>query len=164
MSNFVRYFLAAVGVFVIGLSAALALGLYRLPVGTVASINFSELALSKKPNQYLVCPPGLCTAAAHAESPIFDLGMAELRARWLAWAAGQDGLVPLGTQPDGRQMDFVERSLIMGFPDVITVRFIPVAGGKSSVAIYSRSVYGYSDFGVNRDRIQRWLNDFGNWS
>ncbi len=163
MANFVRYFLVAVGVFVIGLGAALVLGLYRLPVGKVADVNFSELVLSHKPNQYLVCPPGLCGATAHAESPVFNLDAIELRTKWLAWAAGQDGLEPLGAQPVGMQMNFVERSLVLGFPDVITVRFLAIDNGKSSIAIYSRSVYGYSDLGVNRDRIQRWLDGFGRW-
>ena len=36
-----------------------------LPIGDVAAVDFATLKLTDKPNQYLVCPPGLCTARAH---------------------------------------------------------------------------------------------------
>jgi uncharacterized protein (DUF1499 family) len=41
------------------------------------------------------------------------------------------------------------------------VRFISVATyhteSQSTLAIYSRSIYGKSDLGVNRERIETWL-------
>ncbi len=163
MANFVRYFLAGIGVVVLLLTGALILGLYTLPVGRVAQVDFASLTLTSKPNQYLVCPRELCAAAPDRESPTFDLTTEQLRTQWLVWAAGQNGLEPLSEHPDGLQLDVVERTKLIGFPDVITVRFVSVDGGKSSIAIYSRSVYGYSDLGVNRDRIERWLSDFESW-
>jgi uncharacterized protein (DUF1499 family) len=58
---------------------------------------------------------------------------------------------------DELQYDFVQRSPLLRFPDTITVRFIPLSPTTSTLAMYSRSHYGYSDFGVNRRRIETWL-------
>lgn len=58
-------------------------------------------------------------------------------------------------QDDGR-VTYVQRSAVFGFPDYISVNVAPVDGG-SSVSIYSRSRFGYSDLGVNKARVERWL-------
>jgi len=55
------------------------------------------------------------------------------------------------------QFEYVQRSARFRFPDIIVVRFISVSPSQSTLAIYSRSVYGKSDFGVNRERIEAWL-------
>ena len=39
----------------------------------------------------------------------------------------------------------------------MTCRFIALARGQSTLAIYSRSSYGTGDFGVNAARIESWL-------
>ena len=52
---------------------------------------------------------------------------------------------------------YIQRSRLMGFPDTIVVQFFERPGGRSSLALYSRSQLGKSDFGVNRARIARWL-------
>ena len=63
----------------------------------------------------------------------------------------------LAEDKEGQQSDYVQRSARFRFPDIITVRFISVSSSQSMLAIYSRSVYGKSDFGVNRERIDAWL-------
>lgn len=142
------------------LVTAIVFGLYSLPVGKHAPVNFASLELNPRPNQYLACPEGFCTAEPHRASPIYDLTVGELRTKWSAWAAAQAGLAIESSLSDGSQVTYVERSRIMGFPDLITVHFVPVGERQSAVAIYSRSVYGYSDLGVNRARVDRWLEHF----
>ena len=126
-----------------------------LPIGDVAAVDFATLELSGKPNQYLVCPPGYCAAEAHGASPLFDLSVEDLQSRWRAVIAAQPRLVILAD--DGRQIDYVQRSALVRFPDIITVRFIALAAVQSTLAIYSRSIYGAGDFGVNRARVAAWL-------
>ena len=53
--------------------------------------------------------------------------------------------------------DFVVRSALFGFPDLVSIKFLDVKAGKSTFALYSRSVYGRSDLGVNRARTLAWL-------
>lgn len=126
-----------------------------LPIGDLAAVDFATLKLSGKPNQYLVCPPDFCAAEAHGASPLFDLSVEDLQSRWRAVIAAQPRLVTLSN--DGRQIDYVQRTAMVRYPDVITVRFIALTAVQSTLAIYSRSIYGSSDFGVNRARIESWL-------
>ena len=126
-----------------------------LPVGDVAAVDFAALKLTGKPNQYLVCPPGLCAARAHGESPVFDVSLEALRSHWDAVIAEQPRVARLAEAGD--QVDYVQRTAMVRFPDLITVRFIALTPAQSTLAIYSRSIYGSSDFGVNRERIEAWL-------
>ena len=57
----------------------------------------------------------------------------------------------------GRTERYIQRSRLMGFPDTIVVRFLERPEGRSTLALYSRSQLGRGDFGVNRARIERWL-------
>ena len=127
------------------------------PVGEVAPVDFAALRLAASPNQHLVCPPDFCGAAPHAFSPVFDIPVDRLRARWQAVAAAQPRVAPLADYDGGMQIDYVERSARFRFPDIITVRFIAVPPSQSTLAIYSRSLYGRSDLGVNRARVEAWI-------
>ena len=44
----------------------------------------------------------------------------------------------------------------MRFPDTIDVEVMPAGENQSTLALYSRSLVGRKDFGVNRARLQRW--------
>ncbi len=131
----------------------------QFPVGGVAAVELEALKLGDKPNQFLMCPTGLCGAGAHAESPIFELPVDRLRARWEAVAAAQPRVTLLAGDANGRQFDYVQRSAFFRFPDIVTVRFIAVSPTRSSLAVYSRAIYGRRDFGVNQARIEAWLAD-----
>ena len=54
---------------------------------------------------------------------------------------------------DRLQAHFVARSAVFNFPDLIAVQVTPDSG----LILWSRSVYGESDLGVNRKRLQAWL-------
>jgi uncharacterized protein (DUF1499 family) len=60
--------------------------------------------------------------------------------------------------PDQLQVHYVVRSALLNFPDLVTVQVNSVAAGQSTLVIWSRSVYGRSDFGVNRERTLAWLS------
>ncbi len=50
-------------------------------IGDIEAVNFSDLRLTDKPNQFLMCPPHLCNADRHADSPVFDVSVDQLRER-----------------------------------------------------------------------------------
>jgi len=127
------------------------------PVGEVEPVEFASLQLTENPNQFLMCPPGRCSAQAHAESPVFGFPVEELRKRWDAIVAAEPRLTVLERDRSGFQVDYVQRSARFRFPDVITVRFVEVPDERSSLAVYSRSLFGKSDLGVNRERIEAWV-------
>ncbi len=126
-------------------------------VGDVEAVDFAELKLTDNPNQFLMCPPGFCAGDPHADSPVFDISVEQLRERWREVLAVQPRVELLAEDEEGQQFDYVQRSARFRFPDIITVRFISLLPSQSTLAIYSRSVYGKSDFGVNRKRIEAWL-------
>jgi uncharacterized protein (DUF1499 family) len=51
------------------------------------------------------------------------------------------------------QAHYVARSAVFNFPDLIAVQVNPDA----TLILWSRSVYGQSDLGVNRKRLTAWL-------
>jgi uncharacterized protein (DUF1499 family) len=59
--------------------------------------------------------------------------------------------------PDQLQEHFVVRSALLNFPDLVTVQVEDVSSDASNLVIWSRSVYGRSDLGVNRKRTEAWL-------
>lgn len=61
-----------------------------------------------------------------------------------------------GSVQDGH-ITYVQRSMALGFPDYITVKTIE-RDGEAGLIVWSRSRYGYSDMGVNKSRVDTWLN------
>ena len=127
-----------------------------LPPGDHRPVRFETLVLTPKSNQYLVCPPDLCTEAkAHRESPQFDRTADDLRAAFETGVLGSDAVTKMASSED--TLDMVVRTPFVRWPDWVTVRFIPLGENRSTLAIYSRSVYGRSDFGADERRVTDWL-------
>ena len=126
------------------------------------NIDFATLSLAPTPNQFLVCPKDFCAAQSHLESPVYNLSVTELKAEWLSFIEKQpriENRTEAGAINNGKlQYDFIQRTEWMRYPDSITIRFIPIDQTTSTLAIYSRSHYGKSDFGVNEQRIKSWLS------
>jgi uncharacterized protein (DUF1499 family) len=121
-------------------------------------VDFESLRLTGSPNQYLVCPPGFCrNAKSHLDAPVFDFSPEQLRERWMQRLASLPLVSRVGADPTNEQYDFEALTPLAHFPDTITVRFLPAEGGRSTLAIYSRSHYGQNDFGANKKRITAWL-------
>jgi len=65
--------------------------------------------------------------------------------------------------PEIRQVHYVARSALFNFPDLIAVQVDAAPPGapdatSSSLVLFSRSVYGRSDLGVNQARLETWLS------
>ncbi|WP_226780840.1 DUF1499 domain-containing protein [Oceaniglobus trochenteri] len=60
-----------------------------------------------------------------------------------------------GSVGEGR-ITYITRSALWGFPDFATVTTVPDGQG-ATLAVLSRLRFGKSDMGVNRARIERWL-------
>jgi uncharacterized protein (DUF1499 family) len=61
--------------------------------------------------------------------------------------------------PEHFQIHYVVRSALFNFPDLVTVQVNADGADQSALVIWSRSVYGHSDLGVNRKRTTAWLAD-----
>ncbi|MEH6401725.1 MAG: DUF1499 domain-containing protein [Sneathiella sp.] len=128
-----------------------------LSVGNIPVTDFKTLELTSSPNQYLICPQDYCTAPTNKVSPIFPIEASRLKARWDQFIASQPHISGIKPSDDGLQVDLVQRTDLILYPDIITARFIPLDDATSTLAIYSRSIYGKSDFGENKSRIEAWI-------
>jgi len=119
--------------------------------------DLRELKRAESPNDALACPPEICKAEAGFESPVFG-ATPEAVLRALQQAVESQPRTELAAEvPDPKQVIYVQRSAVFRFPDTIWVQAVELPKG-SSVIIYSRSNYGYGDFGVNRERVGLWLD------
>ena len=121
-------------------------------------VDFETLARRKSPNDSLACPPGTCTAKSDIVPPIFAVSAPELQKAFAKMLASEPRIEQVGRDEDGFTQRYIQRSRLMRFPDTIVVQFIDLGDGRSTLALYSRSQLGEGDFGVNRARIERWLD------
>lgn len=119
------------------------------------AVDFTTLQRPDSPNTFLVCPPGLCRTQADLPAPEYPFGVDRLRDLWDRAVAERPRMRRISTGPDGA--DYVDRSLVFAFPDPVSVRFMTLGSDRSTLAIYSRSVYGRGDLGVNAARVRSLL-------
>jgi len=120
-------------------------------------VTFETLKRRSSPNDSLACPPNICTAKSDVTPPVFALSAPELARVFAKVIASEPTVEQVALDDGGLTQRYVQRTKIMRFPDTIVVRFIDLGDGRSTIALYSRSQLGESDFGVNRARIERWL-------
>ncbi len=161
MRRFLRYLLITI----IGIAVAFVALVWEgstleevvFPIGDVPVVDFATLQRAPAPNQYLLCPKGMCVTETDGAAPVFDMTSEQLQVAWDEMLAEEPRVQVLRREVSNKQVDYVQRTRLLHFPDIITVRFVPVDDAHSTLAIYSRSVYGKGDFGVNRERIEHWL-------
>lgn len=120
-------------------------------------INFHQLDRPSTPNYFLVCPDDLCSGSHQTANPIFPVPVEQLQTAWLTVIEQQPRLSLLAHNPKSRQWIYRQRTPVFKFPDIIHVQLVPVDESHSTLFLYSHAQYGYSDFGVNRRRLQAWL-------
>lgn len=124
-------------------------------LGTPAPVEFASLMLPRSPNTCLAAPlshPG----PKHVTAPLLPATPDAVFEALLRVADGFGRTWRLATWPERRQAQWVERSPRANFPDIITAECVRTPAG-TSLFLYSRSLFGYSDLGVNARRVARWL-------
>ena len=119
---------------------------------------WSALQDRRRPNTYLVAPPGFTPCHTDLDAPTLDFDVNILMRFWERMISKQPRITGKTTSGDGQQFEYIQRTAVMRLPDQITVRFISRCNHMSTLAIYSRSIYGYWDFGANKARVERWLS------
>lgn len=89
--------------------------------------------------------------------PISSLPADQLFAAVWSFISSQPRIYQAAVFPEDLQVHFVARSPLLNFPDLIMVQVQKIGSDQTGLIIYSRSVYGRSDLGVNRKRIESWL-------
>jgi len=117
-----------------------------------APIDMTQLARPSTPNTALAAPAGF-SPPPDIVTPAYAADPDRLFAVVQAIALLQPRTFAHGAATGTRQAHYVARSALLNFPDLVTVQVTPSAG----LILWSRSVYGRSDFGTNRARLVVWL-------
>ena len=126
-------------------------------------INFANIHLPKSPNYYLVCPhSSVIPCFTHGaqvrvktHSALLNTTISQLKTTCETVLSKQPRTKLL--QVIDYHFIFVQRSFIWKFPDYIDIELFSVDAAHTTLAIYSRSKYGYYDFNVNQKRAESWL-------
>lgn len=119
-------------------------------------LDFAGFSKTWKPNQFLALPPGFAARQKpDMASPVFTASPEAVRGAFLAVIAAQ----PRTSVPReaGGQIETVQRTALMRFPDTVTAMPVDLGNGQSSICVFSRSRYGIRDFNVNETRVRSWL-------
>ncbi len=124
-------------------------GIGGLPVP--AMMDLARIERPSTPNTYLAAPAGF--APAPDKITAFTADPDRLYAAIKRVALGQERVFLHVAYDEQRQVHFVVRSAAANFPDLVMAAVTPQGG----LVLWSRSVYGRKDFGVNEARVNAWI-------
>jgi uncharacterized protein (DUF1499 family) len=135
------------------LPACASIGAAGLPMPP--PMDATHIVRPATPNTALAAPPEF-TPVPDVFVPAYHVPPRRLYIALLQVAAARHRTYLAADYPDQLQAHWVVRSRLFNFPDLVMAQVVPLGAG-SSLVIYSRSVYGQSDLGVNLARIRAWL-------
>lgn len=136
-----------------GIAALFGRGAAGLPPPDV--LNFDGLRLPASPNTCLAAPADH-SGRRHVTTRPYALLPQALLAALREVASAQPRTTPLKRWNAPHQAQWVQRSARLNFPDIITAEARPAPNG-AALLLYSRSLIGWWDLGVNQRRVTRWL-------
>jgi uncharacterized protein (DUF1499 family) len=123
-----------------------------------AVVDFATLALPASPNTCLLTPTS-APGSGHLHRDPFPVTPDRAWDAIRAVGASMPRTFPLTEFPERRQAQWVARTRLMNYPDIVVAEVAPTGGG-TGLWLYSRSLVGYSDLGANRARVLAWLAAF----
>ncbi len=115
------------------------------------------------PNTYFVAPQSMVDAQVDKESAVYAVPAAIMARAFNDYVLTQPNTLVVDGQVEDLWITYVQRTPTLKMPDYITVKFIDLEDGKSTIAIYSRSRFGYGDMGVNKARVDMWLQSLSSF-
>jgi hypothetical protein len=121
-----------------------------------ALMDMTKIERPSTPNTFLSGPAEMHPAPDLVTEPR-AMPVATLYERARLLFGGMPSTYVAAEFPRQHQVHYVVRSALLNFPDLVTVQVNAAGDDQSTLVIWSRSVYGRSDFGVNRERTKAWL-------
>jgi uncharacterized protein (DUF1499 family) len=119
-------------------------------------MDVTHIVRPASPNTALAAPAGF-NPPADIVTPPYKVPADRLFVLLREVAAGQPRTYQAALYPGELQADYVVRSAVLNFPDLVMVQVLKDGADGSGLIVYSRSVYGRSDFSVNHKRVETWL-------
>lgn len=109
-------------------------------------------------NEYILCPQTFCPKARVIEPSTYNVPAEQLLSTMDDVILHQPRITVIDNEDvKALKKEYVQRTLIFRFPDIITVQAIPLEASKSTLAIHSYSIYGAGDLGVNANRVKTFV-------
>jgi uncharacterized protein (DUF1499 family) len=122
-------------------------------------VEFATLQKASRPNQVLLCPVDVCKAETpDMMPPVYAVAVDKLRDVFRQIIDREAHAVQVAADAATQTERYVIRTHWMRFPDTVCVKFIDLGNHTSTLAIYGQAQIGYSDRGVNQERVERWLD------
>ncbi len=115
------------------------------------------------PNTYFVAPQSLVEAGVDLEAPIYAVPAVIMAKAFNDYVITQPSALAIEGSVEALWLTYVQRTPTLKMPDYITVKFVDLEGGKSTIIVYSRSRFGYGDMGVNKARVNLWLQSLSSF-
>ncbi|MEM1267405.1 MAG: DUF1499 domain-containing protein [Pseudomonadota bacterium] len=120
---------------------------------------------STTPNSFRVALPEITEQPIDMQAPIYEVSAEQLAQAFDAFVMSQPRVERVAGSLETGHLTYVQRTEALQFPDYITVQFFDITAqdgaagtaGTSTLALYSRSRFGYGDMGVNEARVRDWL-------
>lgn len=137
---------------------ALALGLMVAECGMfdeVAAPTPGDISAIRRPTSPNTCVAAPAGFALVPDLPTrrYDVPPDRLFATVREVVASQPRTRELAVDTGRLRADYVVRSLVFRFPDIVLAQVLPVSERQSDLVLYSYSLKGHYDFGVNRGRV-----------
>eukprot|EP00184_Porphyridium_aerugineum_P008110 CAMPEP_0184692958 /NCGR_PEP_ID=MMETSP0313-20130426/1287_1 /TAXON_ID=2792 /ORGANISM="Porphyridium aerugineum, Strain SAG 1380-2" /LENGTH=192 /DNA_ID=CAMNT_0027150895 /DNA_START=200 /DNA_END=775 /DNA_ORIENTATION=+ len=128
--------------------------------------DFAQLTSRGTMNSDLVAPDSIaqkCSPSKRKIAPVYEgISKEELRGMFFEVVKESPRTVLASKNDEKLVYGVIQRSFLLQFPDLITVQLLDgTSKGSSTLAIYSQSIYGAGDLGVNEKRIEEWLEKLG---
>ena len=123
---------------------------------TPPPMDIAHLVRPSSPNTALAAPASF-SPPPDIVTPTYNISADRLFSLVRDVAGAQPRTYQAALYPDELQVHYVARTAAFNFPDLVMVQVRPEGPDRSDLIVYSRSVYGHSDLGVNRKRIDAWL-------
>jgi uncharacterized protein (DUF1499 family) len=116
--------------------------------------NFEQVILPSTPNYCLIAPT-MQKTNRWLQPIIFNMEKSSLEEKWKYMLVKQPRITLLAREHG--QVKYVQHSALFKFKDIIVVQFNEIDSQHSSLFLYSHSLSGYWDLGVNCKRLHRWI-------
>ncbi len=143
-----------IGAILLAVLAVVAAGLFvRFAPVSPARWHVDPLtaAVPNKDNHFILRPQD-----GDGQAPTFKADPATVSRALLDLISESPRAMLIAGSAEEGHITVMQRSRLVGFPDFITIKILETDGG-TALAIFSRSQYGYSDMGVNKARVEGWL-------
>jgi uncharacterized protein (DUF1499 family) len=121
-------------------------------VAVPAPGDISAIRRPTSPNTCVAAPAGFALAP-DLPTRRYDVSPVRLFATVRRLIASRPRTTELAVDSGRLRVDFVTRSLVFRFPDIVLAQVLRVSEEQSDLVLYSYSLKGHYDFGVNRSRV-----------